>query len=58
MIIQAEKSHIEDMTRLVSVLWNEDRDILEAEITKNICRNDTVYFIKMADGNPVAFAQC
>lgn len=58
MIIQAEKSHIGYMIRLASVLWNEDHDILKAEITENICRNDTVYFIKMEDSNPIAFAHC
>ena len=58
MIIQATTAHIDEMTRLASVLWGEEYEILKAEIEENISNDAAAYFIKLIDDNPVAFAHC
>lgn len=58
MIIETKSNHIEDMINLASVLWDEDYDILKSEIEENILKDNAVYFMKMVNGNPVAFAHC
>ncbi|WP_017548739.1 aminoglycoside 6'-N-acetyltransferase [Salinicoccus carnicancri] len=58
MIIEATASHIDEMTKLASVLWDEGYEILKPEIEENISKDDTVHFMKMVDDNPVAFAHC
>lgn len=58
MIIQATTDYIADMTELASILWDEEYDILKAEIETDIKKSDGAYFIKMIEDKPIAFAHC